>query len=183
MKKINLLCILLLSSVFLASCQSEQERVWSEKGRLIEKYGREFLKQNQLLDTVRWGGGVYSFLIKNAIINVNFTKNTYEVEEGGKVTKYTPSSIEKKFKLNSKTLLYWAGALDELNTYLISKKELLCECVHISKYSQAPFSDVAAGWFYIPNDDDKSKRAKTGRFDRISKIKEGWYWGVLKDMP
>lgn len=177
MNKKHILSILLAIVYLMAGCSSNPVPLWEKKGSLIQKYGAQFLKQKMLLDVTRRNSGEYSFLTtRRIILNINFALNQYEVVTAGEKIKKSLAEVESEFKVSSATLAYWATALDELNSFLISKHELNGD-LHISGYSEAPLGARSVGWFYFSSKDNAESQLG---FARLVQMEDGWYWGITK---
>jgi hypothetical protein len=201
--KLNKLLILTILAILgvlvilnLGSSENEILKKW-EANPKIKYYGERFYFQNKLTFIARYDSG-YTFDTVNGY-------SAYIVPSDG-LYQWTDKSFEKHNVNGLDALLkhvgltkleytYWSNALEELDTYEISKVAYTrCDNTYISAYKEAPafFDASATGWFYF-NKDVKHREYciekdnifeqffnKNDYFSTIYQVTDEWYYAIEK---
>lgn len=168
---------LLLSQFVWVGCSSMPGQKWVERGPKIRAYGEEFFSQSIASEVYR--GGVTSFEI--------FTPSRHSVAFDFRAQEFRwrhrsgPwhdvqgfDELERETGVSEEFARYWAGALVELKSFWISKRETHCESVHVSMSESPPFlGNPPTGWFYVPVADEKQPVCVKG----MKKLGAGWFFG------
>lgn len=182
----------------LVACDSRGvDALWEQRHVLLEKYGEQFLMEPELVEVLKKSDDHYAITTKDGgLLEVDFRSKMYSWEDPAGVVKYanTLEKVTDDIGMSEERTRYWIQALNNLNTFLISKQELPgCSAVHISVYWNAPLLTApSVGWFYVPTMEKNRSYCVGTRgllqkhlgynsyFNFIKPVSEEWYYGERK---
>ncbi len=195
---LKLIGIAAVTLFLLEACDNRGvDAVWREGHVLLEKYGEQFLTEQELVEVLKTSDDHYAITTKDGgLLEMDFRSKRFIWEDSAGMVKQanTLDQVTHDIGISEERARYWIQALNNLDTFLLSKQELPgCRAVHISSYSNAPLlTTPSVGWFYVPKiEKNRSYCVGTrgllqkhfgynGYFNFIKPVSEEWYYGERK---
>ncbi|MDH4262859.1 MAG: hypothetical protein OEV78_07445 [Spirochaetia bacterium] len=160
-------------------------------------YSRLFFQENKLVEIARQSKGIYNGMTNdNYAFDIDLLRKIYKwsYKSGADNNSKNIIELSEKVGVTSDKIQYWIDALNDLDSFLISRNELSgCANVHVSEFKEPAFlGNKAVGWFYIPNNTPYREYciSQNGFFQKffhyndyfsgLKKINDELYYGELK---